>query len=39
MHLPVGEVLDQIACWKIAEKGAKEKRRSGGSLFEQMDGL
>lgn len=37
-HLPLGRVLDQIACYQIAECGAKEKVRSvkGGDLFEQM---
>lgn len=33
-NLPIGRVLDQIACWQIAECGAKEAR--GGDLFEQM---
>lgn len=35
-NLPVGLVLDQIACWQIAECGAKEHRRLSGDLFEQM---
>ena len=36
-HLPIGRVLDQIACYQIAECGAKEKKQStGGDLFEQM---
>lgn len=36
-HLPIGRVLDQIACYQIAECGGKEKtRRTGGDLFEQM---
>lgn len=35
-YLPMGRVFDQIACWQIAECGAKEKLRRGGSLFEQM---
>lgn len=35
-YLPVGRVFDQIACWQIAECGAKEKIQRGGSLFEQM---
>ena len=30
-NLPIGRVLDQIACWQIAECGAKEAR--GGDLF------
>lgn len=39
--LPLGRVLDQIACYQIAECGAKEKRgragRPGGEdLFETM---
>lgn len=33
-NLPIGRVLDQIACWQIAECGAKEAR--SGDLFEQM---
>ena len=33
-NLPIGRVLDQIACWQIAECGAKEA--GGGDLFEQM---
>lgn len=32
----MGRVFDQIACWQIAECGAKEKVRRGGSLFDQM---
>jgi hypothetical protein len=37
-HLPIGRVLDQIACYQIAECGAKEAKaaRFGGDLFEQM---
>lgn len=35
-NLPIGRVFDQIACWQIAECGAKELRRASGSLFEQM---
>lgn len=35
-NLPVGLVLDQIACWQIAECGARERRRLHGDLFEQM---
>lgn len=38
-NLPLGRVFDHIACWQIAECGAKEKKgkmRSGGSLYEQM---
>jgi hypothetical protein len=37
-HLPLGRVLDQIACYQIAECGAKEKSRRArsGDLFEQM---
>ena len=38
-NLPIGRVFDQIACWQIAECGAKEKRRSSGSLMEQMNRL
>lgn len=38
-NLPIGQVFDQIACWQIAECGAKEKRRSSGSLMEQMNRL
>lgn len=39
--LPLGRVLDQIACYQIAECGAKEKRGScrrggGNDLFETM---
>lgn len=33
-NLPIGQVLDQIACWQIAECGAKE--RSSGDIFAQM---
>lgn len=33
-NLPIGRVLDQIACWQIAECGAKEA--GDGDLFEQM---
>ena len=33
-NLPIGRVLDQIACWQIAECGAKEARSV--DLFEQM---
>lgn len=35
-HLPLGRVLDQIACWQIAECGAQERHRAAGSLGEQM---
>lgn len=35
-YLPIGQVLDQIDCWKISALGAKEKHRNKGSLFEQM---
>lgn len=39
-NLPVGQVLDQIACWQIAQCGAKEKKKPRiGSLMEQMQGL
>lgn len=39
-HLPLGHVLDQIACWQIAECGAKQlPRRDGGSLFDQMKAM
>jgi len=35
-NLPIGRVLDQIACWRIY-LGEKEKTRPlGGSLYEQM---
>lgn len=34
-HLPLGEVMDQIACYQIMH-GAKERKRPQGSLFEQM---
>lgn len=37
-NLPIGAVLDQIACYQIAH-GAKEKRILTGSLFEQMNQL
>lgn len=37
-HLPIGAVLDQIACYQIMH-GAKQKRRLTGSLFEQMQQL
>lgn len=30
----MGRVFDQIACWQIAECGAKE--RSSGDIFAQM---
>lgn len=36
-HLPLGRMLDQIACWQIAECGAKEKHTVRGSLMEQME--
>jgi len=40
MNLPVGQVLDQIACWQIAECGEKEKKKKpAGSLMQQMAGL
>lgn len=35
-NLPMGRVFDQIACWQIAECGAKERHRPTGSLMEQM---
>lgn len=35
-NLPMGRVFDQIACWQIAECGAKEKFVSNDSLFDQM---
>lgn len=38
-NLPLGQVLDQIACCNIAEHGAKERRTVSGSLFEQMTAL
>lgn len=40
-NLPLGRVLDQIACYQIAECGMKEKKQkqTGGSLFEQMSRL
>ena len=34
--LPIGAVNDQIACYQISKCGAKEKKKTGGSLFEQM---
>lgn len=34
--LPLGTVFDQIACFQIAECGAREKKVNGGSLMEQM---
>jgi len=36
-HLPMGDVLDQIACHQIFH-GAKE-RKAKGDLFEQMQQL
>lgn len=36
-NLPLGRVFDQIACWRIAECGYKEKTKLGGSLMEQME--
>lgn len=35
----MGRVFDQIACWQIAECGAKEKFVSNDSLFDQMSKL
>ncbi len=35
-NLPLGMVFDQIACYQIAECGAREKKATGGSLMEQM---
>lgn len=35
-NLPLGRVLDQIACWQIAECGAQERVRPAGSLADQM---
>lgn len=41
--LPLGRVLDQIACYQIAECGATERRgsrqRGGNDLFETMKRL
>ena len=37
-YLPIGEVLDQIACYQIFH-GAKQKKRLKGTLFEQMQQL
>lgn len=34
--LPMGAVNDLIACYQISHCGAKEKKPSTGSLFEQM---
>lgn len=36
-HLPLGRVLDQIACWQISECGVQERRTVKGSLMAQMD--
>ncbi len=33
-NLPIGQVFDQIACWQIAECGAKQA--DNRSLFDQM---
>lgn len=38
-NLPIGMVFDQIACWLIRDRGAKEKKRAYGSLIEQMERL
>ena len=38
-NLPMGRVFDQIACWQIAECGAKERVVSNDSLFAQMSKL
>lgn len=35
-HLPLGLVLDQIACWQIARCGAEERTAAKGSLMSQM---
>ena len=35
-HLPIGLVLDQIACYRIAQCGEEEKKAAAGSLMEQM---
>ena len=35
-NIPIGMVLDQIACYQIAECGAIEVNHPAGSLFEQM---
>lgn len=37
-YLPIGEVMDQIACYQIFH-GAKEKKRYKGDLFDQMQHL
>lgn len=34
LNLPIGQVFDQIACWQIAECGAKQA--DNRSLFDQM---
>lgn len=33
-NLPIGRVLDQIACWQITECGAKDATKT--DLFAQM---
>lgn len=38
-NIPIGMVLDQIACYQISECGAVERTKNSGSLFEQMSGL
>lgn len=38
-NLPLGQVLDQIACYQISEMGAKEKKTPTGSLFDQMTAI
>lgn len=40
--LPLGMVCDHIACWKISNGYAKERKQpasAGGSLFEQMQNI
>ncbi len=37
-YLPIGIVLDQIACYQIMH-GAKERKVLKGDLFEQMQQL
>lgn len=33
-YLPIGQVLDQISCWMIEERGIKQAMTDGADIFD-----
>lgn len=33
-YLPIGRVLDQIACWMIEERGVKQRMTESADIFD-----